>query len=285
MRYASAAAFRQAIEERIRSQTAEGADPMRLRRQIVFERVLARLVRNQPGVWVLKGGVALEARFRERARTTKDLDLAVADSITTVDALRDRVVDALAIDPDGDWFRLRLDRATGLAADQAGRPGWRLTVRADLDGREFATVRVDVVVRTEEIASTERIRLPNSLEFAGLPPVEVEAVDRDQHFAEKLHALTREYGDRTSTRVKDLTDLVLLIETGIEPSPNLRATAEHVFETRGTHPVPTEIPAPPASWGASYSAQAAEIDLRATTLVGAHQVVRDFWFATAEEIL
>src|SRR2546426_445941 len=125
MRYASAGAFRQAIEERIRSQTAEGADPMRLRRQIVFERVLARLVRNQPGAWVLKGGVALEARFRDRARTTKDLDLAVADSIAEADAMRNRLVEAFAVDPDADWFRLRLERTAGLAADEAGRAGWR----------------------------------------------------------------------------------------------------------------------------------------------------------------
>jgi type I restriction enzyme S subunit len=30
-----------------------------------------------PGIWVLKGGTALEVRWRERARTTKDLDLAL----------------------------------------------------------------------------------------------------------------------------------------------------------------------------------------------------------------
>ncbi|MGH3933482.1 MAG: nucleotidyl transferase AbiEii/AbiGii toxin family protein [Pseudonocardiaceae bacterium] len=35
----------------------------------------------------------------------------------------------------------------------------------------------------------------------------MEAVDLLQHFAEKLHALTREYPDRSNTRIKDLADL------------------------------------------------------------------------------
>ena len=35
-----------------------------------------RLERSAPGQWVLKGGMALEVRFGDRARATKDLDLA-----------------------------------------------------------------------------------------------------------------------------------------------------------------------------------------------------------------
>lgn len=281
MRYVTAAAFRQAIEDRIRSRAAGAADPTRLRREIVFERVLARLVRSRPEGWVLKGGVALEARFGDRARATRDLDVAIDENIVDVEALRELVIEALLADPDRDWFRLALTETRQLRVVEAGRPGWRLTIRADLDGRRFETVRVDVVGRTAEILSTERIVLPNSLAFAGLPDVEVEVIDRAQHFAEKLHAFTREYDGRASTRVKDLTDLVLLIEAGIEPNRRLRQTVEHVFEARRTHAIPTEIPAPPVSWGASYTAQAAEIDLRATTLGDAHRAVQAFWVATA----
>jgi len=35
----------------------------RLRKRIVFERLLARLVVHAPGEWVLKGGFALELRL------------------------------------------------------------------------------------------------------------------------------------------------------------------------------------------------------------------------------
>lgn len=65
--------------------------------------------------------------------------------------------------------------------------------------------------REEEPAATERITLPGVLAFADIAPRKIEAVHRRQHFAEKLHALTRDYGGRPNTRVKDLVDLALLI--------------------------------------------------------------------------
>lgn len=40
-----------------------------------FERVLARLVADQPQSWLLKGGLALQWRLGERARTAQDLDI------------------------------------------------------------------------------------------------------------------------------------------------------------------------------------------------------------------
>lgn len=258
---------------------------MRLRHQIVFERLLARLVRSYPDGWVLKGGVALEARYRDRARATRDLDLAVSEAIGAAGALSDLVVESLVADPDGDWFRLGLARMRALTADEAGRPGWRLTIRADLDGREFATVHADVVARTDEIASTERVVLPNSLAFAGLPDVELDVVDARQHFAEKLHAYCAQRGSRENTRVKDLTDLVLLIEMGLEPGLELREIVEHVFRARGAGAAPDEVPAPPRSWSATYAAQAAEIELEARTLAEAHRAVREFWLTSGEEIV
>jgi uncharacterized membrane protein YciS (DUF1049 family) len=49
----------------------------RLRRQVAFDRLLARLFQaGQPLAlpWVLKGGYAMELRIKA-ARTTKDIDL------------------------------------------------------------------------------------------------------------------------------------------------------------------------------------------------------------------
>lgn len=45
----------------------------------------------------------------------------------------------------------------------------------------------------------------------------IESAHRRQHFAEKLHALTRDYGMRPNTRVKDLVDLLLLIHDRLLP--------------------------------------------------------------------
>src|SRR5262249_59135907 len=54
----------------------EQVDLNRLRRQVAFDRLLARLFVEEPPPWVLKGGYALELRFKA-ARSTVDLDLTV----------------------------------------------------------------------------------------------------------------------------------------------------------------------------------------------------------------
>lgn len=55
--YATAAAFRSALEERLKSVShTEQVDLNRLRRQVSFDRLLARLFRDETAPWVLKGG-------------------------------------------------------------------------------------------------------------------------------------------------------------------------------------------------------------------------------------
>ena len=78
--YATAGAFRTALEARLNERARrEGVDLHRLRRQVAFDRLLARMFDPSQPVrdgWVLKGGYALEMRF-QMARSTKDLDLTV----------------------------------------------------------------------------------------------------------------------------------------------------------------------------------------------------------------
>ena len=77
-RYATAAAFRRALEDRLQDIAGkESIDLQRLRRQVAFDRLLARLFHAaQPRAlpWVLKGGYAMELRIKS-ARSTKDIDL------------------------------------------------------------------------------------------------------------------------------------------------------------------------------------------------------------------
>lgn len=282
MRYETPAALRQALEARLAAQAhADGVDLQRLRRGAVFERVLTRLERGAKGSWVVKGGMALELRFGQLARSTKDLDLAMRDADRNGADVREALIEALSKDPDGDGFEFRVGRSAALDADAAGRPGWRFSLDTYLAGRRFATVRLDVVARDEEITKTERVRLPGTLAFAGIQAIDVEAVHRVQQFAEKLHALTRTYaGERSSTRVKDLPDLMLLIEEGLEPTDELLAVTERVFALRGTHPVPTEILDPPADWDQVYAGLVEELDITPRTVGEALSQLRDFWAMT-----
>ncbi len=76
-KYASGIALRTSLEERLkRVSRDEGTDLQRLRRQVPFDRFLARLFRGPNTNWILKGGYARELRF-QTARTTKDLDFTV----------------------------------------------------------------------------------------------------------------------------------------------------------------------------------------------------------------
>ncbi|MEO3782347.1 nucleotidyl transferase AbiEii/AbiGii toxin family protein [Actinocorallia sp. B10E7] len=276
--YKSPADLRKALEIRLRRQAeADGTDLGRLRRRALFDRIAARLAATEPGWWVLKGGTALEFRFLDRARATKDLDLALRDGDLSGAALKDELIETLAEDVDGDCFVFRVGPPRELERDSEGRAAWRFSVEGFLAGKLYASVRLDVVQRAEELAATEQIELPGVLAFADIAPRKIEAVHRNQHFAEKLHALTRDYGNRPNTRVKDLIDLVLLIEDGLQPDRELVSVARHVFDVRATHVLPLSIPDPPPFWADVYPVQADGLTDLPADLPSALLIVRGFW--------
>ncbi len=281
--YRSKADFRRALEQRLQNAAGErGVDLGRLRRRAVFERMLVRLDTAAPGDWVLKGGMALELRLSDRARATRDLDLATRAKVTTPGEAQELLATHLLDDPDGDGFGFRVRRAEAITPDQAGRPGWRAGIEARLAGREFATVRVDVVARSDELALTERLPLPGALAFAGVPTRDCEVVASDQHFAEKLHAYTRSYPGGENTRARDLADLVVLVEDELVSGPATVAAVRTVFDVRDGRPIPRTLPAPPESWREPFARLAAELALGARDLDAAARTVGTFWDDASE---
>src|SRR5216684_4092466 len=108
--YSTAGAFRRALEERLKTASlTDQIDLNRLRRQVSFDRLLARLFREEPAPWVLKGGYALELRFKA-ARSTVDVDLTLqrvvagGDTNQVVREMLQKAVDTSL----GDWFEFRL---------------------------------------------------------------------------------------------------------------------------------------------------------------------------------
>jgi len=69
--YKTAGAFRAALETRLQTRARErGTDLQRLRRQVAFDRFLARMFSKGPKAtypWLLKGGYAMELRDAFRA--------------------------------------------------------------------------------------------------------------------------------------------------------------------------------------------------------------------------
>lgn len=257
MRYTSATAFRRALEDRLK--TLAGSDSARLaryRKRIVFDRLLARLVAVVPGTWVLKGGFALDLRLADRARTTKDVDLAWrADE----DQLLDALLDAVAHDLD-DFFVFSLERADTEPDLLAGTHRFR--VNASLAGRPFESFVLDVGTHEGTHSGEDTLTTPDLLGFAGLVPVAVPTLPLAAQVAEKLHAHTRTYeGGHPSTRTKDLVDLTLIASMLPLDAALLHTEIDAAFTRRGTHVPPATLPPPPAEWRIPYRRLALTVGL------------------------
>jgi hypothetical protein len=216
MTYQTPLALRMALEKRLLTRSKEtGVGLDRLRRRVLFERILARLQAAEPCQWVLKGGMALEVRLREEARLTKDVDLGLRTEVADAVDLHERLIESLSADPDADGFVLSPGRPARLREDGGGYVIWRAKVAAALGGKTFGSLQLDVSPRAHELGATDRMALPNSLDFAGIPAPVIEIIDVHRHAAEKLHAMSRDFGDRENSRVRDLVDLIILLEHGL----------------------------------------------------------------------
>jgi hypothetical protein len=102
--FTTSAAFKQALEQRLRNQSGDPHGLVRLRQVLVFARFLARVVAEFGDAVVLKGGFGLELRLAA-ARATRDIDLRLTGN--PVQVLR-RL--QLAGERDlADYFRYRVD--------------------------------------------------------------------------------------------------------------------------------------------------------------------------------
>jgi hypothetical protein len=271
VRYADAAAFRQALEQRLRTRAAgDGARLVRDRKRVAFDRLLARLVEAAPERWLLKGGYALDLRLSNRARTTRDVDI---DWQAAEEELADALIDAAALET-GDFFTFEIER-TGTPPERLGG-SHRFRTTAHLAGRQFETFLLDVGLPSDPVGEHDTLRTPDLLGFAGIAPVEVPAVPLERQIAEKLHAFTRRYGnDQPSSRARDMIDIVLMSELasfGFEP---LRDVIVRLFAARATHDLPTSLPTPPRDWAVPYRALAEEVGLDPDLSVG-HRLASAF---------
>jgi hypothetical protein len=186
VKYRDAAAFRQALEQRLRTRAGgDGARLARDRKRVVFDRLLARLNETAPDRWLLKGGFALDLRLSERARATRDVDI---DWQATEEELFEALIAAAALRTD-DHFTFQVER-TGTPPERLGG-SHRFRVNATLAGRLFDTFLLDVGLRSDPVSEHDTLTTPDLLSFADIEPVEVPAVPLERHIAEKLHAYTR----------------------------------------------------------------------------------------------
>jgi hypothetical protein len=215
-------------------------------------------MRVAPGAWLLKGGVALEYRLAQ-ARATTDIDISAHGNF---DSINDSLNEAAAIEMD-DYFAIRIGEVTQRVDEIAT---FRFSIHVLYEnGRMFEPIKIDVGFADPWLGDAQQLTGRPLLDFVGIEPTSVRAIPIAQHLAEKIHAYSKHYGARGSTRVKDLVDMVLLIDAAPLDTDAQADMLRQVFESRNTHRVPAELSAPPASWKAPYAKLAKGMPVPATS--------------------
>jgi hypothetical protein len=135
----------------------------------VFDRLLARLFREEPAPWVLKGGYALELRFRA-ARATVDIDLtlerveATAAGGDTNQIVREMLQSAADVYL-RDWFEFVVGSPImDLTAAPYG--GARYPVEVRMDERIFGRFHLDAGIGDVVMQPLETVVCRDWLGFA-----------------------------------------------------------------------------------------------------------------------
>jgi hypothetical protein len=203
--HGSAEAFKQALEQRLRTATGTGVEFARRRQLLVFSRFIARIGAVLGDAARLKGGLVLELRLR-RARTTKDIDLrlmGLPDNILVKlqEAARRNLGDFLTFEVGPDEVHPQIQN-DGLRYD-ALRFRVEPRLAGKLHGQPFG---VGVVFGDPILGEPDVVVVEDVLGFAGIAPPSLRAYPIESHIAEKLHAYTRPRS-RPNSRVRDLPDL------------------------------------------------------------------------------
>ncbi len=262
--YSTPLAFKQSLEQRLRSDSGPGPALARRRQLLIFDRFLARVVHTLGDAATLKGGLVLELRL-SRARTTRDIDLRLTGSSARV---LERLQQAARLDLD-DWLSFEVgrdDEHPDIQSDAMQYEGMRFRVECRLAGKLYGQrFGVDVAFGDPIVGEPERVTPRDLLGFVGVPPPTLRPYPVETHIAEKLHAYTMPRSGPNS-RVKDLPDIALLATTGQLRAERLAEALKQTFSFRKTHALPTTLPAPISSWQAPYEAMARADTLRWPTL-------------------
>ena len=240
MKYSSNRSFRQALEDRLKTNYPHYQIP-RLRKMITFERFMARLDDH----WILKGGYALQLRT-DSARTTQDIDLLALN--IPPDQIQESLFEIIHRDL-GDFFDFVVERSS-----QSFISGSviRFKVTAKLAGRNFEQFHIDIGFGDPIVELVEYLEPPQYLDFAEIPITRIPCYPATQHIAEKVHALTRPRMTENS-RVKDLVDILLFACMDIHLGAGALFNAiQAVFMARGDV-IPSQLKPFPSDWKSKYS--------------------------------
>jgi hypothetical protein len=233
-----------------RAAKEQGLDQERLRRWVSFLAICGVLERavseNILENYYLKGGVAMELRFAEGARATKDLDIGMAgESAERLERFR------AAVELGFDDFTFEVKNKP-IKMERIDTVRLELSVRYLTRG--WQTIDVDLgPAGTGEIDFVEP-KIPGLSAMGLRTPTPVRCLNISEQVAQKLHACTGPY---SKGRARDILDILLMDMLGQLDRRAIRAAAEQVFAQRATHAFPPVIDIDLA-WGPELAAMARE---------------------------
>lgn len=269
--YATATAFRRALEDRLKTEAKTRNRALEeLRREFLFHRFLALIFADPVSPWILKGGASLLIRLTG-ARYSRDLDLLRLGELSPAEAIAElRLLTKPRV---GDHLTFVIGE--GVAYSRAN-PVVEISVTAYI-GAQYGSFPIDLARDLHLIATPERIQPVAVTEVPGLGPLpEFVVYPLADQVADKVCAMYERHGESgaPSSRYRDLIDLALIVSTcplGAEPlsralqSESLRRMLE----------LPERVIAPSDQWPAAYAnyARRTRINKRFHTIEGALEVV------------
>lgn len=247
-----------------------GVVPRRIHLVLAIDRLLVRLLQASPGQWVVKGGYANQLRRPDDARFTEDLDLRIDTAIETAPEL---LASGFGVDLGDDFSYEVASPPVPLEGPPGG--GLRFVVVARLAGTELVRFKVDISAADVVVGEVDSYVSDPVVERLGFKRARFPVYPVNQHFAEKLHALTLPR-DVENTRARDLVDLVWFTHHFTFRSEALAIACIATFERRATHAWPPVIGIPPESWTRPYGVWQAELDLAEPNPAAAASALRSF---------
>lgn len=105
-------------------------------------------------------------------------------------------------------------------------------------GRSFVKFHLDVGIGDVIVDPVQVVQTRDWLGFAGIPTARVCMIQSEQQFAEKIHAYTLPRRTAANSRVRDLVDLALLVQSGTMDPSRVAEALRRTFARRGTHDSP-----------------------------------------------
>lgn len=221
-----------------------------------FNRFLSRVFsEGDESGWVLKGGTGMLARVPS-ARATLDIDLYRREM--RLDSALEDLRRLVSVDL-GDHFRFQYTEHSALLAgeDQPYMDGVRVAFNVFIGVRKKGALHVDLTVGAGVTAEITRMPPAGALSLPRLVSNEYRLYPVVDQIADKICATIQKRGERSSTREKDLVDLVVLAITQDVDGRALSTAITEEFRRRQMDSLSKFVV--PENWGPAYRKQASRI--------------------------